>query len=112
MKDFLLQIKKDLIEAAMEMKEKDLPEVTEELFSLFEKTGNRVKFEAVYFRRRKYLTVLGVLALWMKKVSENQGDTKEVERVLQEEFAPLTKEEVIVKLEEALVATCEEECWA
>jgi len=112
MKDFLLQIKKDLIEAAMEMKEKDLPEVTEELFSLFEKTGNRVKFEAVYFRRRKYLTVFGVLALWMKKVSENQGDTKEVERVLQEEFAPLTKKEVIARLEEALVATCDEECWA
>lgn len=105
MKEFLLQTKKDLIEAAMEMKEKELPEVTEELFSLFEKTGNRVKFEAVYFRRRKYLTVFGVLALWMKKVADGRGGA-------QEEFAPLTKKEVIAKLEEALIATCEEECWA
>ena len=97
--EFLSKTKKELIQIALELLGEPLPEITEELFALFETTGNRVKYEAVYFGRRKFLTVLGCLALWMKEEGE-------------ETFAPLKKSDVYSKLEGVLSEICQEECWA
>ncbi len=97
--EFLQNTKKQLIDTALELLDKPLPQITEELFALFETCGNRVRYEAVYFGRRKFLTVFGCLALWMKEEGK-------------ETFAPLTKEQVYSKLEQILLEICAEECWA
>ena len=50
-------------ENAVRMMDEPMPEADEELFSLFEKTGNRLRYEEVYFLRRKYLAVFGCLSI-------------------------------------------------
>ena len=65
-----------------------MPQLTEELFSEFETNGNRMRYEAVYFGRRKFLSVLGLASvIWHGK-------------------------EDIQKLEEVIREICAEECWA
>ena len=68
--------------------DKPMPEADEAMFSLYETTGNRLTYEAVYFARRKMLAVFGCLSLL-------EG-----------------KEVYLKKLEEVLDGICEEECWA
>lgn len=97
--EFLSKTKNELVGIAQELLAQPMPEITEELFALFETCGNRVKYEAVYFGRRKFLTVFGCLALWMKEEGEDA-------------FAPLTKKVVCAKLEDVLSEVCGEECWA
>lgn len=70
------------------MREEPLPKLTEALFALFETTGNRLQYEAVYFRRRKFLAVYGIAAYIFRR------------------------QEDIEKLEEVLEEICAEECWA
>lgn len=83
-KKYIEQIKKN----AEELRNLELPAVTEELFALFETTGNRLKYEEVYFLRRKFLAVFGMAAyIWKRK----------------EDVAKLTK---------VLEDICGEECWA
>ncbi|MBD2867331.1 heparinase II/III family protein [Paenibacillus arenilitoris] len=43
--------------------ESPIPELTPELYGLFEKTGNRLTFESVYFERRRRLTAFALLHL-------------------------------------------------
>ena len=45
---------------ADQMRGEAMPPLTEELFALFETTGNRLEYENVYFRRRKFLAVFGM----------------------------------------------------
>lgn len=70
------------------MRRESLPPLAEELFALFETTGNRLKYEEVYFVRRKFLAVFGITAYLFKQ------------------------QEDIKKLEEVLLEICAEECWA
>lgn len=77
-----------IIEAGEELRQVAMPELTRDLFSLYEETGNRLKYEEVYFRRRKFLAVFGMLSILYKK------------------------EKDIIKLEEVLSNICGEECWA
>ena len=70
-----------------ELMDKPMPAADEELFALYETTGNRLKYESVYFARRKMLAVYGCLSLL-------EG-----------------KPEYLKKLEEVLDGICEEECW-
>ena len=69
-----------------ELMDKPMPAADEELFALYETTGNRLKYESVYFARRKMLAVYGCLSLM-------EG-----------------KPEYLKKLEEVLDGICEEEC--
>ncbi len=73
---------------ANQMREETMPKLTEELFALFETTGNRLKYEDVYFRRRKFLAVYGMAAYMFKR------------------------REDVEKLAGILSEICEEECWA
>ena len=80
--------KRQVMTLAEEMRNQPLPELTEELFALFERTGNRIKYEEVYFGRRKFLAVFGMAA-----IMDNRAED-------------------IKKLEEVLESVCNEECWA
>lgn len=71
-----------------ELRGRELPRLTEEMFSLYEKTGNRLAYENVYFERRKFLTVYGLLSLWDGKAED------------------------IAKLEEVMEDIGREETWA
>lgn len=73
---------------ALELRNQPMPELTEEKFSLFEKTGNRMIYEEDYFIRRKYLAVYA-MAYWIGR-----------------------KEEDLNKLEEVIEAVCMENSWA
>lgn len=57
----------------------ELPELTEELFAVYEQTGRRLTYEKHYFERRKRLTVYGLLALWY----ERQEDLEELARIME-----------------------------
>lgn len=72
-----------------------LSEVTEELFALFEKNGNRLKYEEVYFGRRKFLALYGMAVI--------------VPELWQ---AGRPKNEYVQKLTEIISSVCREECWA
>ena len=65
-----------------------MPPVTEELFAIYENTGNRLKYESVYFLRRKYLAVFGLKGIL-------DGEERDIR-----------------KLEEVIRDICGEECWA
>ncbi len=88
MNSFHEQYKNQIQQLADRMRNEQLPPLTEELFSLFETTGNRLKYEDIYFKRRKFLAVFGLAAYIFKR------------------------REDVVKLEEVLREICEEECWA
>lgn len=85
---------KEVAQEAEHISQQDMPKITEELFALFEKTGNRIKYEAVYFGRRKFLTIWGLTAL------------------MEQETSKKVSEETIKKLVKVIKSVCEEECWA
>lgn len=82
------QYKNQIENLADKMQKETMPGLTEELFSLFETTGNRLQYENVYFARRKFLAVFGLAVYIFNHV------------------------EYLEKLEAVLLEICEEECWA
>lgn len=86
--DFKAEYERDVLRLTQELRGQKMPELTEELFSEFERNGNRLRYEAAYFGRRKFLSVFG-LACVMKHRAED-----------------------LKKLEEVLLEICGEECWA
>jgi hypothetical protein len=86
--NFLEEYCKKIKNTGEELRFLQMPPLTEELFALYENTGNRLKYEAVYFLRRKFLAVFGMLSILYKE------------------------QEDIKKLEEVLTDICLEECWA
>lgn len=85
---YLAAFWKELEQEGALLRERALPPLLEEDFFLFEKTGNRLVYENVYFARRKFLTVFGILAEFGKR---------------DEDFA---------KLEEVIIEVCGERFWA
>lgn len=61
--DFLNSYQEQFINAGKELDKEKIPQLTEELFSLFERTGNRLEYEKAYFKRRKILTVYAMLSI-------------------------------------------------
>lgn len=88
MEEFRENYRNQLMNLSEQMRSEPMPQLTEELFALFETTGNRLCYENVYFNRRKFLAVYGIAAYLLKR------------------------HEDIVKLEEVLWEICAEECWA
>ncbi len=82
------ELKIRIIELADEMRDIPMPELTDELFGLFEKNGNRLSYENVYFKRRKFLAVYGIAVI----IEGRTGDAK--------------------KLNEVLRSICSEKTWA
>lgn len=85
---FLQRYEEEIMEAAEAMRAEPMPETTEELFAVYERNGNRLLYETVYFRRRRFLAVYG-MAVFLRK-----------------------RQEDIQKLCEAVRGICREFCWA
>ena len=96
---FIAELEAYLEKTVADMLHAEMPVLSEEKFVIYEKTGNRMMYEWDYFARRKFLSVFGVAAIWMKRDG--------IQRLGQVTFA-----EVIGKLEQILLRVCEEECWA
>ena len=94
MKDCLENYEREILDSARELLNQEMPLLTEELFSLYETTGNRLKYEEVYFTKRKMLAVLGMRAILGL---ESEWEDKQV---------------YLQKLEEVMKDICQEECWA
>ncbi len=86
--NFLKGYQKDFIKAGKKLDKEQMPQLTEELFSVYERTNNRLEYEKVYFKRRKFLTVYAMLAIMY-------GNHCDVSR-----------------LAEVIETICAEECWA
>lgn len=71
-----------------------MPALPQELFGLYEKTGDRQIYDGFYLTRRKYLAVTGLLALAEKR-----------------DLGYVPKEH-IEKLSYIMEEICQEECWA
>ena len=67
LQQYLFQYETELSREAETLSLLDFPVLTEELFSLFEKTGNRLRYEEAYFGRRKYLVAFAFNALFAKE---------------------------------------------
>ncbi len=75
-------------EEADTLRGEKMPPITEELFAIYENTGNRLTYEGVYFLRRKYLAVFGLKGI----LDGEERDIRKLEAVIQD--------------------ICGEECWA
>lgn len=135
---FSQKFREDLRKEAQAMMAADMPQPTEELFALFEQTGNRLKYEKVYFTRRKMLAILGLEAIARKLESgqdavgestaeetaaagkenaagEAAGEKKASCHACTVESKNAASEENIAlyeKLEAVIQDICAEECWA
>lgn len=71
-----------------QLRDEMMPELSRELFDEYEITGNRLRYEEGYFKRREFLSTFGLASvIWHKK-------------------------EDIEKLEYVIKGICSEECWA
>ncbi len=86
--DFKKEYEEEALRLAGELRGQSLPELTEELFSEYERNGNRLRYEDVYFGRRKFLSVFGLVCVMRHRAED------------------------LRKLEEILQEICGEECWA
>lgn len=71
------RLRREIEELGDELRDKKMPDLNDELFGLYEKTGNRLEYENVYFKRRQFLTVFGLLSLWYGQ-PKDLGKLKEV----------------------------------
>lgn len=62
------------------LRDQKMPELTEEAFLVYEKTGNRIRYENDYFSRRRFLVVFGLLASWYHR----KNDVEKLEEVIEE----------------------------
>ncbi len=95
---FRMGYRKEVRESAWSLLDQDMPVLTEELFALFEQNGNRLRYETVYFNRRKMLAVLGLEAILEKEEAGNK--------------AKAVSTEILDKLCLVIEDVCREECWA
>ena len=95
---FRMGYRKEVRESAWSLLDQDMPVLTEELFALFEQNGNRLRYETVYFNRRKMLAVLGLEAILEKEEAGNKAEA--------------VSTEILDKLCLVIEDICREECWA
>ena len=86
--DFLEAYKEQVFTLTEQLRPHPMPDLSEELFALYEQCGNRLEYENKYFLRRKHLAVFGI-SCFLQHSSDN-----------------------IEKLEEIIKGICSEECWA
>lgn len=99
---FLRNYEEEIEASAKEVLTQKMPPLTEELFCLYETTGNRLKYEDVYFTRRKILAILGMRSLLGV---ENGWEDKPARPTIGRQI-------YLQKLEEVMEDICKEECWA
>lgn len=87
-KNWLNKYQDEIRKSAEELLVMPMPEINEELFAIFERTGSRIEYENVYCERRKYLSIFGCMS-----ILDNTA-------------------EYIQNLEMVIKNICKEECWA
>ena len=88
LEEFYQKYCESIREEADQLRTEEMPAISEELFAIYENTGNRLTYENVYFMRRKFLAVFGLKAILDREPRD------------------------IRKLEEILKDICREDCWA
>ena len=87
-KEYAAQYEKEVREISDQLREEKMPALSRTLFDEYEINGNRLRYEAVYFKRREFLSAFGLASIiWHKK-------------------------EDIQKLEYVIGEICSEGCWA
>ncbi len=94
LQNFLTEYRGEIRESAFGLLKEELPALKPEDFALYEKTGNRLIYEAAYFGRRKFLALLGM------------------EAVLEAEESGTVDGALLKKLSDVLENICAEETWA
>lgn len=85
-KIYLQKFWKEIQQAGDTLRNQAPPELTEDAFFLFEKTGNRLVYENAYFTRRKYLTVFGILSEFGKKENDIKALNQIILSICKERF--------------------------
>ena len=87
-KNYAAHYENEVRDISNQLRDEMMPELSRELFDEYEITGNRLRYEAVYFKRREFLSAFGLASIiWHKK-------------------------EDIQKLEYVIGEICSEGCWA
>ena len=83
--DFLKTYDEEFGNAGKELLPLEMPELTEELFAIYENTGSRLEYEEVYFYRRKFLTVFAMLSIMHGKKEHFEKLEKIIDNICDEE---------------------------
>ena len=87
-KNYAEHYENEVRDISNQLRDEMMPELSRELFDEYEITGNRLRYEEGYFKRREFLSTFGLASvIWHEK-------------------------EDIQKLEEVIREICAEECWA
>lgn len=87
-KNYAEHYENEVRDISNQLRDEMMPELSRELFDEYEITGNRLRYEEGYFKRREFLSTFGLASvIWHKK-------------------------EDIEKLEYVIKEICSEECWA
>ena len=87
-KNYAAHYENEVRDISNQLRDEMMPELSRELFDEYEITGNRLRYEEGYFKRREFLSTFGLASvIWHKK-------------------------EDIEKLEYVIKGICSEECWA
>ena len=88
LKNYAEHYENEVRDISNQLRDEMMPELSRELFDEYEITGNRLRYEEGYFKRREFLSTFGLASvIWHKK-------------------------EDIEKLEYVIKGICSEECWA
>lgn len=88
LKNYAKYYENEVRDISNQLRDEMMPELSRELFDEYEITGNRLRYEEGYFKRREFLSTFGLASvIWHKK-------------------------EDIEKLEYVIKEICSEECWA
>lgn len=88
LKNYAKHYENEVRDISNQLRDEMMPELSRELFDEYEITGNRLRYEEGYFKRREFLSTFGLASvIWHKK-------------------------EDIEKLEYVIKGICSEECWA
>lgn len=82
------QFRRQVEQTGDTLRGRSMPRLTETLFALYEETGSRLDYENIYFERRRFLAVFGLLSIWHRRAED------------------------LRKLEEVIGEICLEETWA
>lgn len=83
--DFLKTYDEEFGNAGKELLTLEMPELTEELFAIYENTGSRLEYEEVYFYRRKFLTVFAMLSIMHGRKEHLEKLEKVIDNICHEE---------------------------
>lgn len=78
-------LRKEIEDAAEVLRNQEMPELTEELFALYEQTGNRLIYEKEYFLRRKFLVTFGLVSIWHRRKADIEMLSSVIREICREE---------------------------